>query len=541
MKKALLTLLVLLLSFSWTAAQPVQAPAAGGSYDDLVALFKEFREFQKPKVTDGVPDYTPAAMKVQRLGLDKLMKRLAAIDIKAWPISQKVDYMLVRAEMNGLDFDHRVLKPWAKDPAWYIVVEFQFGQKMYDPINLPRGPLNAERIPALKAKLKAVPAILEQAKKNLTGPTADLVMLGIRSKQREAGMLREFAKGIASSQPDLVPDVERAIQAVDDFRGWLEQNQSRWKGPSGIGIANYDWYLKNVQLLPYSWEELMAISQREYDRAMAMIRLEQHKNRALPPFKLVSSSEEYAKIFNESQKFLRNFLVNEDVMTVPDWLTLDPIKGFYYNFKGVPDYFAQIQLRDSLPLQPHDFVGHNPDAYRQRQDKRPIRGTERLYFIDGTRAEALAAGSEEILMHLGLLDQRPRARELTYNLLGFRAARSMSDLWIHSNQLTFQQGYDYNIDKTPYHWLPADSPTMWHDLELYLRQPTYGVGYLIGSLQLQKLISDRGIQLEEKFVLKDLMDSFYASGMVPIALIRWEITGLDDEILKMWPEYAKLK
>ncbi|MHB8095589.1 MAG: DUF885 domain-containing protein [Candidatus Aminicenantales bacterium] len=541
MKKALLTLLVLLLSFSWTAAQPVQAPAAGGSYDDLVALFKEFREFQKPKVTDGVPDYTPAAMKVQRLGLDKLMKRLAAIDIKAWPISQKVDYMLVRAEMNGLDFDHRVLKPWAKDPAWYIVVEFQFGQKMYDPINLPRGPLNVERIPALKAKLKAVPAILEQAKKNLTGPTADLVMLGIRSKQREAGMLREFAKGIASSQPDLVPDVERAIQAVDDFRGWLEQNQSRWKGPSGIGIANYDWYLKNVQLLPYSWEELMAISQREYDRAMAMIRLEQHKNRALPPFKLVSSSEEYAKIFNESQKFLRNFLVNEDVMTVPDWLTLDPIKGFYYNFKGVPDYFAQIQLRDSLPLQPHDFVGHNPDAYRQRQDKRPIRGTERLYFIDGTRAEALAAGSEEILMHLGLLDQRPRARELTYNLLGFRAARSMSDLWIHSNQLTFQQGYDYNIDKTPYHWLPADSPTMWHDLELYLRQPTYGVGYLIGSLQLQKLISDRGIQLEEKFVLKDLMDSFYASGMVPIALIRWEITGLDDEILKMWPEYAKLK
>jgi uncharacterized protein (DUF885 family) len=144
-------------------------------------------------------------------------------------------------------------------------------------------------------------------------------------------------------------------------------------------------------------------------------------------------------------------------------------------------------------------------------------------------------------MHMGLLDRRPRARELTYNLLAFRAARSASDLLIHSNQFTFQQGYDFNIEKTPYRWLPADSPTMWHDLELYLRQPTYGVGYLIGSVQLQKLISDRGIQLEDKFVLKDLMDGFYASGMIPIALVRWEITGLDDEILKMWPEYAKLK
>ena len=115
-------------------------PAAGGTYDDLVALFKEFREFQKPQVVNGVPDYTPAAMKAQRLGLDKLMKRLAAIDIQAWPIPQKVDYMLVRAEMNGLDFDHRILKPWTKDPAWYIVVEFQFGQKMVDPINRPPAP-----------------------------------------------------------------------------------------------------------------------------------------------------------------------------------------------------------------------------------------------------------------------------------------------------------------------------------------------------------------------------------------------------------------
>ena len=33
-----------------------------GSYDDLLALWKEFREFQKPRVSGGVPDYTAAAM-----------------------------------------------------------------------------------------------------------------------------------------------------------------------------------------------------------------------------------------------------------------------------------------------------------------------------------------------------------------------------------------------------------------------------------------------------------------------------------------------
>ncbi len=37
-------------------------------------------------------------------------------------IPQQVDYHLVRAEMNGLDFDHRVLEPWANNPAFDVTV-----------------------------------------------------------------------------------------------------------------------------------------------------------------------------------------------------------------------------------------------------------------------------------------------------------------------------------------------------------------------------------------------------------------------------------
>ena len=35
---------------------------ASSDYVDLVNLFNEFREYVKPKVTNGVPDYTAAAM-----------------------------------------------------------------------------------------------------------------------------------------------------------------------------------------------------------------------------------------------------------------------------------------------------------------------------------------------------------------------------------------------------------------------------------------------------------------------------------------------
>ena len=42
-----------------------------------------------------------------------------AIDPSGWPIEQQVDWHLVRAEMNGFDFNCRVLRPWARDPAFY--------------------------------------------------------------------------------------------------------------------------------------------------------------------------------------------------------------------------------------------------------------------------------------------------------------------------------------------------------------------------------------------------------------------------------------
>ncbi len=504
----------------------------GNNYDDLVKLFQEFREFQKPDVIDGVPDYTREAMEKQELKLRDFQSRLKFIDISEWPISHKVDYHLVRAEMNGLEFDHRVLRPWFRDPAFYVPITFQFGPKMHGSLSLPRLPLPEDRISWMRMKLKAIPKICDQAKINLTEGAADLAMLGIRSKDREIVLLNEYIPGLQEHHPDLVPDAERALEALKDFKAWLEEEKDRMTEPSGIGIANYSWYLKNVQLLPYTWEELMAVAQREYERAMACMKLEEHRNRHLPPLVPISKAEDYIKLFNDSQQLLYDFLKEQDILTVTDVIRLRPIRNWRRG--PVRDYFANVQDRDPLPLMPHDFVGHSPDAIRHARDQHPIRGMQRLYFIDGTRAEAVATGMEEILMHTGLLDSRPRSRELTYNLLAFRAARALSDLRLHSNEFSLMEGFHFNIEKTPYRWLPDDSSTMWHDIELYMRQPTYGVGYLIGSVQLQKLIADRGEQLGEKFDLKAFMDEFLAAGMIPLTLIRWEMTGLDDEVNKIY-------
>jgi hypothetical protein len=90
-----------------------------GSYDNLLALFSDWRAFERPPLLEGAPDYTAAALARKATELKTYQARLAAIDPKSWPVEQQVDHALVRAEMNGLDFDLRVLQPWARDPAFY--------------------------------------------------------------------------------------------------------------------------------------------------------------------------------------------------------------------------------------------------------------------------------------------------------------------------------------------------------------------------------------------------------------------------------------
>ena len=96
--------------------------------------------------------------------------------------------------------------------------------------------------------------------------------------------------------------------------------------------------------------------------------------------------------------------------------------------------------------------------------------------------------------------------------------------------------FKYVQDHTPDGWVPpaGSSPTLWGDLDLYLRQPCYGVSYLIGSVQVQQLIAHRASQLGEKFELKAFLDEFIKSGWIPISLIRWEMTGLDDQVKNFW-------
>ena len=78
--------------------------ASGGSYDDLGALFHDWRAFEEPPLREGAPDYTAAAFARRHDELKGYQARLAAIDATSWSIAQRVDYEIVDT-VEGLSGD----------------------------------------------------------------------------------------------------------------------------------------------------------------------------------------------------------------------------------------------------------------------------------------------------------------------------------------------------------------------------------------------------------------------------------------------------
>ena len=56
----------------------------------------------------------------------------------------------------------------------------------------------------------------------------------------------------------------------------------------------------------------------------------------------------------------------------------------------------------------------------------------------------------------------------------------------------------------------------------------------MGKVQLEKLLSERALQLGDDFDLGRFHDQFLAAGSIPISLIAWEMTGNDAEIERIW-------
>jgi hypothetical protein len=526
-----------------TADSPSGAAPSAGSYSDLVKLFQEWREFESPPLVNGVPDYTAPAMTAQREGLRRFQSRLAAIDVKTWPVAQQIDHRLVQAEMSGFDFDHRVRRPWARNPAFYVMifpersdVPAHEGPVVHGWIDLWKYeyPLNAANAAMLAARLRTIPAMLAQARSNLTEDARDLWRGGIRAMAGQAADLDVLATKVGGTSADLEAAIKTAHASTDEFRAWLESQLPSKRGPSGLGKDNYTWYIRNVHLMPFTWEQEVMLMQRELARARAALALEENRNRNLPPIEPILTAGEYDRRFGQSAAAMAAFLDRAGFMTVKDYAE-PALRATLGRFSppgpdGRRGFFSEISYRDPLAMRTHSYHWIELAMMDNEPHSSPIRRVPSLYNIFDGRSEGMATGIEEWLMHAGLFDASPRSRELIYILLAQRAARALGGLMMHANEYTIDQAVQFASENTPRGWMPPGGDTVWGEQHFYLQQPGYETSYIAGKVEIEALMAERIRERGAAFTVKGFWDEFLAAGVIPVSLIRWELTGKNDEV-----------
>ena len=519
-------------------------------HDDLVALFSEWREFEKPPMLDGAPDYTAARFSSRDATYQSLRSELDRFVIDAWPISQQVDWHIVRAEMNGFDFNNRVLQPWVRDPAFYDTVWMQRSDvpAHEGPTNHAvveiwtyEFPLSTADEKRLVSELSAIPPLMKQARRNLTGNARDLWVTGIRDVRDQVAELDQVLEMAGrNASTELKSVVAASKSATQSLVSWLEAESPAKTGPSGIGKDNYSWYQQNVHLVPLTWEDEVRLLKRELDRAWSSLRLEEQRNRDLPPLVAASNPEEYAVKAEEAVDRIMRFLDDKEILTVTDYMK-PAIAAHMGSF--VPqekrNFFSITSHYDPAPLFTHFY--HWLELARMDLDPHPspIRQGALLYNIFDSRNEGTATGVEEMFMHAGLYDDSPRSRELVWILLAQRAARGLGSLYAHANDMTMEEAGGVHQNFTPRGWMKTEKELLVFEQHLYLRQPGYGTSYITGKYLLERALADFSRQYEdrgEEFKMKDFFDRLNSIDSIPISLARWEMTGMDDEIGMMQGE-----
>ncbi len=527
-------LLSLVAPLALSATGEAQTSGAG-RYPDLVALFSEWSAFERPPLKEGAPDYSAATTARRHVALKGYLTRLAAIDPKAWPVDQRVDYELVRAQMNGLDFNIRVLKPWVRDPAFYKSIWTEQsdtpaheGPTHHAVVELwtYSFPLTPEGEARLTAELRGIPPLLLQAQRNLTGNARDLWITGTGTMKEQAEDLAALAGKTATTGADLKTAIREASAATASFVSWLEAQAPSKTGPSGIGKSDYTWNLQNVHLVPMSWEQEEVLLKRELARAHASLKLEEQRNRGVPPLTAAAGPEEYARRANAAVTKYMAFLKDKGVLSVQDYL--DPamrahIGGFVP--EATRNFFAIASHYEPVTLFAHFHHWFDHAWMKAVPHPSPIRRNALLYNVWDSRSEGLATAMEEIILHAGYYDDNPRAREIAWIMLAQRCARGLASLYAQANEFDIKKAKAFQVEWTPRGWMRPDLDLLGFEQQLYLRQPGYGASYVTGKSLIDELIKDRAKQLGEAFTLRGFLDDLNGAGVIPVSLIRFQLIG----------------
>jgi uncharacterized protein (DUF885 family) len=535
----------LLLLISPTLSATVQPQP--DSLEQLANDFWAWRAKHAPFTSDDVNRIErPGGMRDwSRASIDQRGKDLAAFEARwkklnpaQWPIPKQVDYKLTGSALSRVRWELEVNPRWKRDPNFYIE---QTLTALAEALSIPAS-YDEARSREILTRIENIPSILQQGLENLENPPAPFASVAVQNLDGIRERLHKVAGTLVAStklKPDeLNAATDRAADALGKFQQQLKDKLPKLPQQTALGRDAYIWFLRNVALMPFTPEELLAMGRQEWNRAVAFEAYEKNRNKDVPALKIAMDIDTWIKDAADKELQVRKFLEERGILTVPKWVqhyTLRPTPEYlralefteHDDFTSasrlnenciryVPEpseklgYFWRATAMDPRPITVHEGVpGHYFQLCLSWKNEDPIR---RHYYDSGAN-EGIGFYAEEMMLQAGLFDDSPHTREIIYNFMRLRALRVEVDVKLALGEFTLEQAAKYLQEK-----VPMDEETARQEAIAFSTSPGGAMTYQIGKLQILKFLADARMQQGDKFNLRAFHDFVWKNGNVPIAL-----------------------
>jgi uncharacterized protein (DUF885 family) len=550
---------VMLLSALVTPAQPNNSPAA---LRKLAEDYYEWRNRQYPVFSSDaglhtwdnkLTDYSPAAIAARRAHVVSLLAQVNRMRTDRWKKDDQIDWLLFRAQIEGPVFFDRVMDFEHRDPQVYVNEcsnsIFSLLKKEYD------SPRN--RALSATARLRAMPAMIEAGKLNLTKPVKLYAQLAIDSARSidslfKDSMMTTLAKDLSPAEKtELLVASDAAIKSIHAYADWLEKRVPSMPAFAPMGEANYNYLLKHIYLLPLDGKQVEMLGQTELARSRAMESM-------LPDPSLADPNPQRARVIPKDQDdFLKAYesreaemiahLREHNLVTLPSYLGRFEIRqlpeafkptspGGFMNAPGVYDqdpagfyfiptynpqsknFYIRAAIEDPRPILGHEGI---PGHFLQLSIANHLKDEIRRQHGDGIFVEGWALYGEEMMMRTGLYPLNSASQGQVLRASRYRAARIGVDVNLQTGRWTFEQAVNYFMEAGG-----LDRESAEGEAAGAAASPSQKITYITGKWQIMRLLGKYRDHKGKDFRLGQFHDDLIKNGSLPLSIVEWIL--LDD-------------
>lgn len=497
-------------------------------------------------------DYSLSAVLMRRLHVKEVLAKVRAMPTANWNKDNRIDWLLFRSQLDGVDFFNRVIDFEEVDPQTYVNEcsngIFSLLKKDYD---TPRN-----RALAATARLKQMPFVIERGKGNLNKPGQLYAKLAIDSARSIDSLFNDSLMTLArdmspAERNDLVKARDAALVSIHGFADWLEKRLPGMVPFKPMGEENYNYILKNIYLLPIDAKQVEMLSQAELARYRALESLLPDPSLADPnPSRgknIPADQQAFLKAYESRQAEMIDFLKSNRLVTLPSYLGRFEIRqlpeafkptspGGFMNAPGVYDkddsgfyfiptynpqsknFYIRAAIEDPRPILGHEGI---PGHFLQLSIANHLPNEIRRQHGDGVFVEGWALYGEEMLMRTGLYPVNSPGQGQILRLSRYRAARIGVDVNLHTGKWTFEQAVDYFMEAGG---LDRESAT--GEAAGAAANPTQKITYMVGKWQIMRLLGKYRDKQGANFRLGQFHDDLIKNGSLPLSIVEWIL--LDD-------------